>query len=322
MFETIFKTSQMFFLLLISTISFCAASISQKNGSLSPHVVFVTGDEEYRSEESMPMIANILHHNHGMKVTICYAIDPNSGMINPDYLLGIQGLEALDKADLVVFFIRFRQLPDDQFEKILAYLESGRPIIGFRTSTHAFLYNENDPRSIWNDAFGTKIFGQKWITHHGHHEVRPLTHVYRQAENKNHPILLGVNSFQAHSWLYHVHGGKHRLQGDYKLLLNGHALLSTHIENLDLYPLDNPVAWTNSYLGARVFFTTLGHPYDFQEPALRKLVVNGIFWALGLENRIPKEGSNVDLIEKYAPSNAAFGGYKRNQKPRQIGNHE
>src|SRR5438270_13321195 len=80
-----------------------------------PHVVFVTGDEEYRSEESMPMLAKIIHHDHRFKVTVCYALDRN-GVIDPNNLKNIAGLEALDDADLMVLFTRFRQLPDDQLE--------------------------------------------------------------------------------------------------------------------------------------------------------------------------------------------------------------
>ena len=283
-----------------------------------PHVVFVTGDEEYRSEESMPMIARILHHHYGMRVTICYAVDPETGSINPNYLEGIMGLEALEEADLAVFFIRFRQLPDDQLQRILDYVNSGRPMLGLRTSTHAFRYDEEDPRSRWNDAFGTEVFGQKWITHHGHHGTRPLTDVSVIQGKQNHPILRGVTPFQAYSWLYHVDGGEHRLQGDCDPLLSGHSLQSNHVDKLDKFPLDNPVAWTKSYRGAKVFFTTLGHPYDFHEPAMRKLLVNGILWGLGREERIPAGGTRVELTGEYEPSDAAFGGYRQGQEPRQV----
>ena len=283
-----------------------------------PHVVFVTGDEEYRSEESMPMIGRILRHHYGMRVTICYAVDPETGTINPDYLEGIEGLEALEEADLAVFFIRFRQLPDDQLQRILDYVNSGRPMVGLRTSTHAFRYDKEDPRSHWNDAFGTEVFGQKWITHHGHHGTRPLTAVSLIQGKQDHPILRGLTPFHAYSWLYHVDGGEHRLQGDCAPLLSGHSLQSNHLERLDKFPLYNPVAWTKSYRGAKVFFTTLGHPYDFREPAMRKLLVNGILWGLGREDHIPAGGARVELTGEYEPSDAASGGYRQGQEPQQV----
>ncbi|TLP80615.1 ThuA domain-containing protein [Maribacter sp. ACAM166] len=88
--------------------------------------------------------------------------------------------------------------------------------------------------------------------------------------------------------------------------------------------MDNPVAWTKSYTGtsgikARVFFTTLGHPYDFKIPEVRKITMNGIFWALGKEGAIPEDGVNVILHEPFSPNNSEFGqNFKKNLKPTPI----
>ena len=97
------------------------------------------------------------------------------------------------------------------------------------------------------------------------------------AEGVEHPILTDVNAFQAYSWLYHVDGGDWELQGDAAPLLIGRSLRSKHEMDgrLDEFPLVNPVAWTKSYTGesgktSRVFFTTLGHPYDFRNPNMRR----------------------------------------------------
>src|SRR5262249_52760406 len=75
-------------------------------------IVFVTGDEEYRSEESMPALARILAVRHGFHCTVLFAIDPKTGAIDPGVVDNIPGLEALDGADLLVLFTRFRELPD------------------------------------------------------------------------------------------------------------------------------------------------------------------------------------------------------------------
>ena len=101
------------------------------------HVVLVCGDEEYRSEELIPQLAKILAKRHGFKCTVLFAIDRKNGTINPQQLDNIPGLEALDKADLLVLFTRFRDLPDDQMKHIADYVESGKPIVGLRTSTDA-----------------------------------------------------------------------------------------------------------------------------------------------------------------------------------------
>jgi len=288
-----------------------------------PHIVFVTGDEEYRSEESMPMLAAILKRELGAKVTVCYALDAD-GTINPNRHDHIQGLEALKTADLMVVFTRYRELPKHQAELITDYAESGKPMIGFRTSTHAFMYKTDSSMMHLNNEWPAKIFGQQWIVHHGHFQDgnAPLTSVYFTSEAKT-PILNGVRPFQAYSWLYHVQGGDWKLSGPVNPILEGRSLRSTHqLEgNLAKYPITQPVAWTKTYTGAkgkvaRVFFTTLGHPYDFKDTSMRKLALNGIYWALGLEKRIPKEGVNADFARPYEPNNSGFGDkFKKGLRP-------
>jgi type 1 glutamine amidotransferase len=289
------------------------------------HVVFVTGDEEYRSEESMPMLARILKRDYGMRVTVLYSLDER-GIIDPNNLENIPGLEALESADLMVLFTRFRALPEAQLRHILDYAESGRPMVGFRTSTHAFRYPEGHERAaLMNEEWPRRIFGQRWIVHHGHFEDggKPLTSVRPVSWRTAHPILRGVGEFDAWSWLYHVDGGGDELSGDSRPLLVGEALRSNHQEQgrLDRYPLTNPVAWTKTYTGsagrpARVFFTTLGHPYDFRQEPMRRLALNGILWALGMEDRIPAEGARTDLVGEYAPNNSGFGErFKQGMRP-------
>jgi type 1 glutamine amidotransferase len=118
----------------------------------------------------------------------------------------------------------------------------------------------------------------------------------------DHPILRGVGEFRARSWLYHVapvHGS------DVTPIQIGRAVDSNH----DLFhrqPPFQPVTWTKTYTGeagsaARVFFTTLGHPQEFAEADMRRLVVNGIYWALGLDERIPPDGANVEPLGPYDP---------------------
>jgi uncharacterized protein len=288
---------------------------AQTTTASAPHVVFVTGDEEYRSEESMPMLARILKRDHGFRVTVLYALD-DQGYVDPNRSDNIPGLEALESADLMVMYTRFRALPDHQARHILDYAESGRPMVGFRTATHAFRY-ENDPaREDLNAAWPERVFGQRWIVHHGHFAdgIERLTDVQHIPWRSTHPVLRGVTPFEAYSWLYHVEGGEHELHGDSKPLLMGTALRSSHAERnaLDRYPLTNPVAWTKTYTGrsgtpARVFFTTLGHPFDFHEESMRKLALNGILWALGMDDSIPADGARADFVGEYQPNESGFG---------------
>jgi type 1 glutamine amidotransferase len=249
-----------------------------------PHVVFVTGDDEYRSEITMPMIAAILETHHGVRTSIAYARP------RPQTKDNIEGLDALRTADLLVMFTRFRALPDDQLETILQYVESGKPIVGLRTSTHAFLYPEGHARQALNDGFGRDVFGQKWITHHG---SQSMTDVTVASANASHPILRGVTPFRARSWLYHVAP----LNGEATVLLEGTTVNSNKANRAADYPPTQPVAWTRQYKQSRVFFTTLGHPEDFAAAPMRRLVVNGILWALGRD--VPAGGAKADPVAPY-----------------------
>ncbi len=278
--------------------------------ALGPHIVFVIGDDEYRSEESMPMLAKILQRELDAKISLCYSVN-KEGYIDPSCQSHIDNLEALKTADLMVMFTRFRALPDEELKLILDYVESGKPIVGFRTSTHALLYKDDKSKEYYNNDWPAKIFGQQWITHHGHFDdgAKPLTQV--SILKSGHAILSGIKPFDAFSWLYHVDGGDWTLQGDCTKLLLGKALKTNHGNELHKYPLTNPVAWTKTYTGtsgikARVFFTTLGHPYDFKNENMRRLAVQGIFWALGKEGDIPTKGINAATVGGYNPSNSGM----------------
>ncbi len=290
-----------------------------------PHVVFVTGDEEYRSEESMPMLAAILRERFGFRVTVCYSL-ADDGTIDPNNTLSITGLEALADADLMVMFTRFRALPDDQLAMIMDYVASGKPMAGFRTATHAFRYPDDHPHAErFNNAWPRAVFGSGWVSHHGHHgdnhsRLTAVAPVWREGDAA-HPVTRGVSHFQASSWLYHVHGGEgHRpLSGDSTPLVRGWSLRSNHEREgrLDRFPLEQPVAWVKTFSesdeagdGARVFFTTLGHPYDFQEVDMRRLAIQGLLWAIGAEAQIPEGGLSDELlvpIYPYEPNPSGFG---------------
>ena len=140
-------------------------------------VVLISGDEEYRSEEALPQLAKILATRHGFDTVTLFAIEPATGEINPNNGKNIPGLEALAKADLVVMGLRFRALPPDQMKLIDEYLMKGKPVIGLRTSTHAFnipkgrkfeKYTWTYGGKEYEQGFGRQVLGETWISHHGH----------------------------------------------------------------------------------------------------------------------------------------------------------
>ncbi len=249
-----------------------------------PHVVFVTGDDEYRSEITMPMIAAILEKTHGMRTSVAISKPI------PQTKTNIEGLEALETADLMVMFTRFRALPDDQLARVLKYVDAGKPVVGLRTSTHAFSYPEGSPHTALNDGFGRDVFGQKWITHHGNKSHDRGGHPRRERPASD---PAGCRTVSARSWLYHVMP----LNGPATILLDGTSINSQQVAKHAQYPPHQPVAWTREHKGARVFFTTLGHPEDFSQESMRRLVVNGILWALGKD--VPKGGADATPITPY-----------------------
>lgn len=300
-----------FFIFAVSLLLLACGPSSTSNESTTseapPYVVFITGDEEYRSEESMPMLARLAERELGVRTKVLFALD-STGRVNPNVNDNIPGLAALDSADLAVFFLRWRALPQDQLNHILAYAESGKPMVGFRTSTHTFKYDDPVLEHLTND-WPTAVFGQQWIVHHGHFDdgEAPLTRVEVLENQADHPILRGVTGFLAYSWLYHVDGGEWSINPNADVLLEGTSLRSKHERGgrLDEFPLTNPVAWTNEYKGAPVFFTTLGHPYDWRDENMRRLALNGMAWALG--HSVPAPGWNVDFVGQYSPNNSGFG---------------
>ena len=306
-----------------------------------PMVLFLTGDHEYRSEESMPMIARLLQKTIDCEVEVGFSVDKD-GFVNPMQDDSVAGIERLDDADLMVLFYRYRRPTSDQFEHFLSYLKSGKPIVAFRTSTHAFRFAEgegmnewgfqNDPKAIHSLAGGEKVrelLGQSWITHHGHFDdgKNPLTAVHINSDQSAHPILRGVGAFEAYSWLYHVEGGGDTVAGDPTFLLTGRSLKSNKEMKgeTDRYPLENPIAWTKSYQvedgkEGKVFTTTLGHPYDFRLEPMRRIALQGILWALGREADIPADGVSVELDHPYEPNNSGFGddAFKQGLKPEDL----
>jgi type 1 glutamine amidotransferase len=260
----------------IAALLLCICSIeSFAATNETPSIVFVTGDHEYSSERTMPLLAAALEKNFAFHTTVLYATEPN-GRHNESYEKSIPGLDALRTADLAVFFLRWRQLPKEQLAFIQEYLDSGKPLIGFRTTSHSFKYPAGDPLAQWN-AFGEFAFGTPpgWgaagHTHFGHDSSTDVSIAPGAANN---PILQGVDkNFHVRSWLYRVL--PQYPPKDATWLLMGTAV------NPDKPALPNPVAWIwQTKQGARAFYTSMGHPEDFQSESFQHLVINAVFWAL------------------------------------------
>ena len=294
-------------------------------------IVLVSGDEEYRSEQAMPQLARILAERHGFDCTVLFAIDPKDGTINPDRRDNIPGLEALDSADLMILFTRMRDLPDAQMKHIVDYVDSGRPIVGLRTATHAFDLKTSLTylRYSWNNkegdgGFGRQVLGETWIDHHGRHGVQSTRGIVVTGQEQN-PILRGIASGAV--WVpTDVYRVRLPLPEGTQPLLLGAVLEGMKPSDAPVAGKQNdpmmPVAWTRTYTGAkgkpaRIFTTTMGSAQDLLNEGFRRLVVNACYWALGLEGRIDGH-SNVDLAGKYEPLPFKFGGAAKGVKPSDL----
>ncbi len=191
------------------------------------NIVLISGDEEYRSEESLPQLAKILSAYHGFRCTVLFAINPRDGAIDPDQMNNIPGLEALDSADLMVILTRFRDLPDGQMKHIVDYVESGKPIVAMRTATHAFQLKSSPTYAgySWNSpdgGFGRRVLGETWIAHHGKHGKQSTMGVLNPKEIQN-PILRGIHDGELWSTT-DVYEVRLPLPGDSNALVFGQVL--------------------------------------------------------------------------------------------------
>jgi type 1 glutamine amidotransferase len=298
-------------------------------------IVLVSGDEEYRSEEALTQLAKILAKHHGFDCTVLYAIDPTTGEIHPETLDNIPGLEALRQADLMVIATRFRNLPDEQMKEIDDYLRAGKPVVGMRTATHAFVvpperayahYGNGyaGPRTEWTDGFGRAVLGEKWIKHHGHHGTESTRGILAPGA-KDHPILRGIADGDI--WgPTDVYAVRLPLPGDSQPLVLGQVLTGMQPGDPAVEGPKNdppmPVAWTKTYSvdggpRGRVFMTTMGAATDLVAEGTRRLLVNACYWAIGLEDLIPA-ASCVDVVGTFDPTPFGFKGAKLGVKPADL----
>ncbi len=285
------------------------------------HIVLISGDQEYRSEEAIPLLAKMLNKHHGFKCTILFTVDPKDGTVNPN-INNIPGLDALKTADLMVIFTRFLNLPDDQLQHIADYLAAGKPVVGLRTSTHAFNgipakskfahFNNGSGVKGWEGGFGKVVLGEKWVNHHGAHGKEGTRGIVAKDQEK-HPILKGIAAGDIFGTT-DVYTVTLPLPGDSAPLVLGEVTETLKPDSKAVSGKKNepmmPVAWTKTYPGegekkGRAFTTTMGASQDFEFEGTRRLIVNGCFWSMGLESKIPDK-SKVDIVGEFKPTRFYF----------------
>ncbi len=286
------------------------------------HVVLIAAEQEYRSEQSMPMLARILATRNGFDCTVLFAVN-DKGEVDPtqkirweDKLVihDIPGLQYLANADCVIFFSRLITLPDEQIKHVIDYLDSGKPIIGIRTANHGFL--ENFPYKLKGKRvrFGDDILGGSFRGHHGNWH-RDSTRGVIVKEMRDHPILIGVDDIWGPSDVYRTYPEGKSLPESCTALVYGQPLLGRkHGDDPNPKKIPLPIAWTKTWATsggktARVFHVTMGSAKDFESEGLRRMTINAVYWCLARESDIDGKRS-VDYVGDYKPLASGFN-YKK-----------
>ena len=304
-----------------------------QGGGGGRHVVLIAADQEYRSEQALPMLARILAKRHGFHCTVLFGVNAD-GLVDPTQkirwqdktvLHDIPGLEHLRSADLMILFSRLVTLPDDQIAHVIDYLDSGRPIIAIRTANHGFLQNFPYRINGKKVRFGEDVLGGAFRKHHGNWH-RDSTRGIPVPAQANHPILRGVEDIWGPSDVYRTYKEGGALPADCTAIVMGQPLTGRKRgdpPNPKKIPL--PIAWTKTWTGskgraARVFHTTMGSARDYESAGLRRLTINAAYWCLGLEDRI-EATSSVDYVGDYAPLASGFNYKKLEVRPRPVSDY-
>jgi azurin len=288
------------------------------------NIVLISGDEEYRSEEALPMLGKILSQRHGFKCTVLFSVNAD-GTINPNNQESVTNPTALDSADLIIMQLRYRKWPAADMQHFIDAYKRGVPIIGLRTSTHAFNYPGGHPLASYN-KFGKRVLGEEWVNHWGNHKKEATRGIIEESA-KDDPILRGVHDLFGDTDVYEAYPAE-----DAKILVRGQVLKgmqptaepasykkkrATDKQEQDINTPMMPVAWTRDYKNEagkvnKVFCTTMGSATDLQNEGLRRLVVNAVYWGLGLE--VPQQ-ADVRFVGDFKPTMYGFDGFKRGMHP-------
>ncbi|MDZ4830362.1 MAG: hypothetical protein SGJ09_09225 [Phycisphaerae bacterium] len=271
-------------------------------------VVFIGAEDEYRSEVSMPLIAECLARDGAVRSTIAFPADPATHALDVARRDHIEKLDALRDADLAVVFMRWRELEGESWSDFASYLRSGQPIVGLRTSTHMIRTKEGAADRTLDNEVPARVFGQRWISHAGNATRTRV--LLPEGDAAQHPILRGIRGgFEVPSWLYDVEP----LPKECTVLLWGEVVDDNGASNpRPRQPLvwvrqasestPTPFPASSSPVGKparRMAFTTLGHPGDFANVEVRRLVEQMALWAMGDESAIPAEGVKAEPATPY-----------------------
>ena len=267
-----------------------SARTAANNQSKQLHVVIVSGPPHYSPDKTMPLMAEELR-KHGLKVTLIQG-EGNAEKKKKNVLPNI---EVLAEADLAIFFMRWLQLDDKEWQPIEDYIKSGKPVMGFRTAGHGFNYPKGHERHNWNHDFGGKVFGTPYVVH-----MKGTTDIKVIQEQQTHPILTHIKEM---NWIsagtLYLTKFSTESQEPLTPLLSGFGKISkektitTSFGDVDIKKEETAtVAWTwKNEWGSKIFFTSLGHTGDFAVESFNRLWLNAVYWSL--DQPVPDENTQI-----------------------------
>ena len=290
------------------------------------HIVFIASDHEYRGEETCPAIARILAKNYGFKCTVLFG-QTEDGIIKPGSSI-IPGIENIADADMLFLFLRFLHPSDEWMAQFEAYFDRGGPVLGLRTTTHAFNgikgkyahYNYNSKE--WVGGFGRQILGETWnprlgAGHYGRNH-KYSTRLDAVPAQTQHPVLTGVKDMHAKAGAYSA------VPVPGSVILATNQVLQSMEEDAPALAGKEPMpaVWVRTYQSksgrvGRVFCSTQGASEDIVNDGYRRCIINGTLWCMGLENEITPD-LNIDFVGPFNPSSFSFKPSVKAAKPADI----
>ncbi|MGI9466429.1 MAG: ThuA domain-containing protein [Rubripirellula sp.] len=280
------------------------------------HILFIASDHEYRGEETCPAIARIMAKQYGFKCTVLFGQTPE-GLIKPGSSL-IPGIDAIDDADMLFLFLRFVHPEDPWMAKFEQYLKRGGPVLGLRTTTHAFNglkgkyshQNFNSKKEDYIGGFGRQILGETWnpglgAGHYGrNHQFATAMNVV--PEQEMHPVMRGVKDMHAMAGAYSA-----RPMPNSTILAMNQVLESMEVGAKPITDkAPQPAAWVRTYQfqdgkEGRAFCSTQGASEDILSEGVRRMIINATLWCMNMEDEIKPE-ADISFVGPYNPTTFNF----------------
>lgn len=245
---------------LLTVLGLAVATTAALAADARKKLVMLIAEHEYETAQTLPEFAAKHLAREFRVVTVTGSLAPGE--------VAFDKVNEIADADVLLVSVRRRTPPKAQLDVIRRHIAAGKPVVGIRTASHAFALSRNQKLAEGNAEwaqFDHEVIGGNYSNHH---KAGPLTTATASSpEAAKHPILRGVTlPFTSDASLYR----------NTPLRPGATALLTGTIAGQP----GEPIAWTyNRPGGGKTFYTSLGGPSDFKNPAFVQLLKNGLLWA-------------------------------------------